>query len=153
MHHCCVEALVWVVGWQQQCCGARFRVGSSVRWSVRQHDVDNEWVSLILGSDWGQRIGFTEGHHDDEVDGVIEGMVTAISVVTCSRVSGRDPDSCSGGKVLVPKPGSGRLRSVQDADPWEPEPTEAEAGWSFEGWAVRLSGATFEEVITGPQRA
>lgn len=140
-----MDALVWLSSWQQQCCGEAFQVGSSVRWTVQRQDAGDEWAARILGPEWGRRIRFREEHHDDEVDGVISGTVSAIKVVTCDRVFGVDPQWPDEGQLMLPVNGSGRLRAVQIADPWEPEPSAADAGWSFDGWVVQLTQSTFDE--------
>jgi hypothetical protein len=152
--HVPVRTFVWVDSWQQQCCGDEFRVGSTVRWDVFPTKDEVGWVDSLLGPEWGARVGYWEDHHggrDDRGDGEkLEGAVRSIHVVTCERELktgvGRPP-----GGVWVPVPGSGRLRQVESADPWEPEPSNDDrpAGdspqwledpppWWFEGWIVEV---------------
>ena len=38
---------IWVDGWQMQCCGEPFRLGSQVAWTLRAADPDGLEVSLI----------------------------------------------------------------------------------------------------------
>jgi hypothetical protein len=136
---------VWIESWQQQCCGHDFRVGSRVRWEVRQNPDGDSWIDLLLGPRWSEKVGFTEDHHMDESDGVLTGVVAAINVVTCDRVPDDAPHLEGRGKVMVPVPGSGRLRTVDVADSWEPEPRDRPSGWSFDGWIVELESAEFEQ--------
>jgi hypothetical protein len=140
---------VWIESWQQQCCGDDFRVGSKVRWAVRQNPDGDEWIDLLLGPEWSKKVGFAEDHHLDENDGVLTGVVANISVVTCDRVLGDASQLGPRGNVLVPVPGSGRLRTVEAADCWEPEPRDRSAGWSFDGWIVELESAEFGQRQTG----
>ena len=138
-----VDAFVWVTSWQQQCCGADFGVGSSVRWQVRTSGGTDEWIELLLGPEWATTIRFAEDHHLDQADGVLTGTVSEINVVSCERVPGEAPKPRPTGKVMVPVPGSGRLRRVETAAPWEP----TDAGWSFDGWIVKLDAAHYEPGI------
>jgi Family of unknown function (DUF6578) len=135
---------VWIESWQQQCCGHDFRVGSTVRWEVRQHPGGHDWVRILLGTGWSEKVFFAEDHHTDESEGVLTGVVSHISVVTCDRVLGDAAQPEARGRVLVPVPGSGRLRTVEMADSWEPEPRDPSAGWSFDGWIVELEPAEFD---------
>ncbi len=144
-----MDAFVWIESWQQQCCGTDFGVGSTVRWDVKQNAENDEWIDLLLGPEWSGKVDFTEDHHMDESDGVLTGAVSEISVVTCDRVLGDVPQPGPRGKVMVPVPGSGRLRSVEVADRWEPEPDDTSGGWSFDGWIVGLKSAVFEQGLTG----
>jgi hypothetical protein len=132
-----VREFVWVDSWQQQCCGGNFAVGSMVNWHVRpQVDFDPEWVTRLLGDSWSGRVVHHEEHHDEVEWPTISGQVVSISVVTCAREAKQHGALAS---VLMPVPGSGRLRTVQVADPWEPEPPESRMlEESFEGWIVEL---------------
>jgi hypothetical protein len=48
---------------------------------------------------------------------------------------------------MVPVPGTGRLRRVETADRWEPEPRDLDGDWSFDGWIVKLDAARYEPDI------
>lgn len=139
--------MVWVDAWQQQCCGDEFKVGSVVRWTVGRH-VGAQWISETLGPEWDDRVSFSEERHFDQIDrelyGELCGTVSTITVVTTGHVKvPLDPDNPEGGAEYRPIPGSQRLRPVQEADPWEPDPPMS-AGWSFDGWIVELSDATYQ---------
>ncbi len=135
--HGLVDALVWVESWQQQCCGDGFGTGTSIQWQVRRNGDTDDWVELLLGAQWANRIGFIEDHHTADAGGMLTGVVSEIDVVTCDRVLGPK------GTDLVPVPGSGRIRRVEVADDWEPEPPGTDAGWSFDGWIVKVVDAQY----------
>lgn len=129
-----MRTFVWVDAWQQQCCGAEFGVGSTVTWTVKSQPDGAEWVGLLLGREWAERVEYHEEHHDDAEE-TVSGRVVSIRVVTCSRVG--EPQGA--GTSYVPVPGSGRLREVDVADPWEPEPPESQRfEESFDGWIVEV---------------
>jgi Family of unknown function (DUF6578) len=118
-------------------------VDSSVRWQAKTSDGADEWIELLLGPEWATTVRFAEDHHLDEADGVITGTVSEINVVICERVLGEAPKPGPSGKVMVPVPGSGRLRRVEIAHRWEP----TDAGCSFDGWIVKLDAAHYEPGI------
>jgi hypothetical protein len=62
-------------------------------------------------------------------------------------VVGDAPKPGPSGKVMVPVPRRGRLRPVETADRWEPEPRDLDAGWCFDGWIVKLDTAHYEPGI------
>jgi hypothetical protein len=138
-----VDAFVWVDSWQQQCCGEPFRVGSDVRWEVKRHEAAIDWLERLVGPEWSARIRYVEDHHGDEVDGLLTGEVAEIHAVTSGRVPGDVPGPGPVGTVYVPITGTGRLRRVAAADPWEFEPRETQTRWVFDGWVVRLTSAVF----------
>jgi hypothetical protein len=128
-----MRTFVWVDAWQQQCCGDEFEVGSTVTWDITRQP-DSEWVKLLLGDTWARRVEYREEHHDDASGSPLTGQVISIQVVTCSR----QPEQKGSGTVLTPVPGSGTLRQVQMADPWEPEHLDQVPMRSFDGWIVEL---------------
>lgn len=95
----------------------------------------SEWVKLLLGDAWAQRVEYHEEHHDDIEGPPLTGEVVSIQVVTCKR----RPEQDGSGRVLVPVPRSGALRHVHVADAWEPERTSGQLPMqSFDGWIVEL---------------
>jgi hypothetical protein len=50
---------IWVDGWQMQCCGEPFRLGSQVAWTLRAADPD--WLEAVLGAQ--QIVDAAEEHH------------------------------------------------------------------------------------------
>jgi hypothetical protein len=149
-----VGTFVWVESWQQQCCEDEFRVGSTVNWQVFPTNGEDDSVEILLGPEWGAKVRYWEDHHggrDDLGDGEkLLGVVRSIQVVTCDRElkveAGKPPSG-----MWLPVPGSGRLREVEFADPWEPEPPDDELPdddppqwstvpppWWFEGWIVEV---------------
>jgi hypothetical protein len=55
---------VWVEGWQMECCGESFRIGSTVSWTLTE--TDPELLETILGEERAAEIPFTEEHHGTE---------------------------------------------------------------------------------------
>ena len=133
-----MRTFVWVDAWQQQCCGDRFEVGSTVAWKVVPQAERDEWVEQLLGTVWANKVQFHEEHHNDVHD-EITGDVIAIHVITCHRtLHGHD-----GRQGWVPVPASGVLRSVEVADPWEPDRRLGGSGTvTFDGWIVELECAS-----------
>jgi hypothetical protein len=131
-----VNTFVWVDAWQLQCCGDDFRVDSDVTWTVVPQDGPDEWVELLLGAAWAERVRYHEEHHSDgDPEQGITGTVRSIREVTCRRT----PERQGSGEVLVPVPGSGVLTEVAVADSWGPEPPEELRGQvTFDGWIVEL---------------
>lgn len=129
-----VQTFVWVTAWEQQCCGDDFEVGSTVTWTVVKHDEPDEWVAQLLGPDWGGRVKYSEGHHDNEED-TVSGVVCAINEVRC----GRELQADGAGHVQVPIRGSGWLTEVSVADPWASRPSDDfRESMSFDAWIVEL---------------
>lgn len=135
-----MKTYVWVDAWQQQCCGEPFGVGSTVHWNVTPEDEVSEWTKKLLGEEWGRRVEFHEEHHtgEDEPTSSLSGLVKSIKVVTCDRELKENDGIGPKGLVWMPVPASGRLREVEVADPWEPEPNPEEHSTTFDGWIVEL---------------
>jgi hypothetical protein len=136
-----VRTYVWVEAWQQQCCGADFGVGSGVRWKVTPVEGRDGWVTTLLGPGWGDAVQYTEDHHgigDAARSLELAGVVRSIHEVTCDRVLGSPPPGGPHRQVWLPVPGTGRLRQVDDADPWTPEEQIDTPRQSFDGWIVEV---------------
>jgi len=135
-----VHSFVWVDSWQQQCCGDEFQVGSSVIWNVTRVKDSDDWITTLLGPNWGDRVQYAEDHHGvgDGPGHDLRGVVRSIRVVTCDRRPEHDPERSPNGRVWVAVPGSGRLRVVEVADTWEPEPPDGDPRRSFDGWVVEV---------------
>jgi hypothetical protein len=75
---------VWMDGWQMECCGDPFAIGSIVRWTVFTPP-DFEWLSAVLGDEGAHRIDGAEEHHGGEQGEMcsIEGAVRSIEAVFC----------------------------------------------------------------------
>jgi hypothetical protein len=115
-----------VDGWQMQCCGDPFSVGSAVEWSIAG-ELDVAFLASFLPRHEADRFTDAEEHHDGGV-GSLRGVVTGIDAVFCSYATER------AGSTMVPVEGSGLLVSCQTADGWEP----AEADRQFVGYGVDL---------------
>ena len=73
---------VWVDGWQLECCGTPFAVGSQV--SSMLKPVDREFLGPVLGHAEVALINDAEEHHGDAVDDPpVAGVVRSIQAVFC----------------------------------------------------------------------
>ena len=55
------EQRVWIDGWQMECCGAPFEVGSRVEWTCGTPDF--EWLSDALDDETPRSMDAAEDHH------------------------------------------------------------------------------------------
>jgi hypothetical protein len=119
---------VWVDGWQIQCCGAPFAVGSRVTWELSP-SVDRDYLGAVLGEAAVGRITDHEEHHGDALDAeTVAGVVQSIERVSCSYAPIDDRN------VTYPVEGSVVVTPAQAADGWEPETDELR----FVGYVVTL---------------
>lgn len=75
--------LVWVDGWQQECCPEPFVVGSQVEWEVASA-TDGDWLSREVGDELAAQVTHVEDRHELHVDGelrVVVGRVERIRMV------------------------------------------------------------------------
>jgi hypothetical protein len=128
-----VEITVWVDGWQMQCCGRPFAIGSEVSWTAR--DADHGWLTDVLGPDLAATVTMAEEHHDGDHGGdwvqTVHGTITSIAAVHCrhSPLPGADPE------VFHAVACSATLTPVDTADGWTPNHDELE----FTGYLVGLA--------------
>ena len=104
--------LVWVEGWQQQCCGEPFAVGGTVRWQLAGPGPGGLPVPPLAPAQPDLHVDAVEDHHGTRtVTRVVTGRVDAVRalVVQLAPVPGR-PHS------VAPVPASGRLRTVYRSD-------------------------------------
>lgn len=101
-------ALVWVDGWQLQCCGEMFRIGDEVRW-VAASDPDRRWLAETLGAGLAEQVEFREEHHQVEELGDravrLHGRVARIRAATDDANGSRWP----------PAPGTREINDVDTA--------------------------------------
>lgn len=128
-----MDLTVWVDGWQVQCCGEPFAVGSQVSWTLR--DVDSDWLRAVLG-DRAAGIDLAEEHHSDlsEEVTVASATVSGISAVHCRYAPSPGTDS----KVLHPVRDSGVVSEMTRADGWTPDRGDLR----FAGYLVDLVTVT-----------
>lgn len=69
--------VVWVDGWQMQCCGEPFSVGDTIRWTVGE-PLSTTHVGLIPSI--GIKVDHTEEHHGSATAAVV-GTVQSIRLV------------------------------------------------------------------------
>jgi hypothetical protein len=77
--------VVWMQGWEFECCGAPFEVGSQVRWLLGVADQAlRDRVTMDVGDEDGSRLTHYETHHgpdhDDELT-YVTGTVATIKAV------------------------------------------------------------------------
>ncbi|MEZ5096041.1 MAG: DUF6578 domain-containing protein [Nocardioides sp.] len=103
--------LVFVEGWQMECCGPAFEVGDHVEWMARRPS--EEWLAAVLDPGLARRIEHAEEHHHRELSEVypLRGRVRAIQAAY-----GRYAESPPGSRMLYPVPGSATLVEVSRAD-------------------------------------
>ncbi|MFG3439575.1 DUF6578 domain-containing protein [Nonomuraea sp. NPDC047897] len=122
--------IVWVDGWQLQCCGDPFGVGTRVSWRLRP--ADRGWLADVLGEAADDVQWAEERHGDAGTDGRrVEATVLAITAVRCRYAPVPDEDA------LYPVRGSGMLSVVKEADKWPP----GQGGLEFVGYLVNLDTA------------
>lgn len=107
--------MIWVDGWQMQCCGERFSVGTRVTWTLREPDAD--WLGTVLGPD--VQVDAAEEHHGGVPEGAPKttGKVRRIEAVHCGYAR---------------PPGAGR--TLYPADGW----TKGGGELKFAGYLVHL---------------
>ena len=117
---------VWYSGWEMQCCGDPFEVGSHIEWQTGSRD--SEWFESFLEPGEAARITDAVDHHGGQQRTVVglSGVVRTIDAVTCQY------ERLDGATVMTPVRRSGVLRSVPEADGWEREDDDA----MFVGYAV-----------------
>jgi hypothetical protein len=99
--------MIWVDGWQMQCCGEPFRLGSQVAWTLRAADPD--WLAATLGSDAQQAVDAAEDHHGGVPDDTVptRGRVRRIAAVHCRFAPEPGSDSpIQPGRLHLPSRGS-----------------------------------------------
>jgi hypothetical protein len=127
-----VRFVLWMDGWQMQCCGDPFEVGSKISWTLGNM-TGHAGLASTVGPDAAGRITHVEEHHGRLPDDLppTEGKVRAITSAFCRYA----PDAGHGrDKAHCPVPGSWVLQKVQKANGWEEEPS----GLRFNGYIVEL---------------
>jgi hypothetical protein len=121
--------MVWVDGWQMQCCGDPFSVGSRVSWTLGDADLD--WITTILAEGSRPGVDAAEDHHGGipEETPVTDGSVVRIAAVHCRFAPGADS------RALYPVQDSGVLAEVGSADGWVPDRGDLR----FTGYLVQLA--------------
>jgi len=120
---------IWVDGWQMECCGEPFSVGSEVAWTLGDHDPT--FLHLVLGSDGpASRVDAVEEHHGGvPADApATAGVVTAIRAVFARYA----PDA----GAVAPVPDSGWIVDVTTASGRSPTDTDHRR---FAGYLVTLT--------------
>jgi hypothetical protein len=111
-----VGRVIWITGWEMQCCGEAFRLGSTIEWPVSDPDVD--WLDLVLGPDAAEVTDAYDGHPTTGVPvRWLTGNVVSIAAVFCrwGPTPGGDP------QIHSPLRGSATVEVRSLANGWEPE--------------------------------
>ena len=108
--------VVWLDGWQMQCCGEPFSIGGRVSW-VLQPAGDPDFAAAVLGRELAGTITHREEHHreDSETAPRTTGTVRSIRAASCTYAP-RPAD----GNSWYPVPGSLSLVDKTAADGREP---------------------------------
>lgn len=124
-----MSVLIWVDGWQMQCCGERFAVGEAIAWRCVAPDL--EWFESVLGAGLARRIYAAEEHHD-QLSG--DHPTTHGTVVDIHAAFSRYAPLGADATTLYPVPGSAVLRHVPHSGGDEDPPPDAR----FNGWVVEV---------------
>jgi hypothetical protein len=74
---------VWVDGWQMECCGDPFAVGSTIAWRVSRVP-DDDFLGSVLGTGEASEVTASYEHHGDrEQMAGLTGVVRRIRAVFC----------------------------------------------------------------------
>ncbi|MFI7636200.1 DUF6578 domain-containing protein [Nonomuraea sp. NPDC049400] len=126
-----MEMTVWMDAWQMQCCGEKFRVGSTVEWTLGPAGQD--WLASVLG-EAAAEVDAREEHHggvSKETLGT-RGQVQSITAVHCRYAP--TPGADSG--TRYPVKGTQVLTAVESADRWTQKDHDE---LLFVGYLVRLA--------------
>ena len=124
-----MTVLIWVAGWQMQCCGEPFSVGDVVAW--RLDDPDPDWLGAALEPEMARRVAYAEERHSESPDDLPlrHGSVIAIHAAF-SEYAPISADSTA----LYPVKGSAIVREVPRADGRD----SIESSVIFNGYAVEV---------------
>src|SRR4051812_10198319 len=118
-------------GWQMQCCGTPFSVGSRVAWVAAQPDQD--YLASVLGDEVAARVSLAEEHHDDPPDSLLaEGVVRSIQAVRCRYA----PDGCGPQPTWYPVNGSATFTRLTTAAGQDGD----DGALQFVGYLIELEG-------------
>jgi hypothetical protein len=121
---------IWISGWEMECCGEPFAVGSTVSWNVVTPS-DVRRFTAVLGYATASAIEAVESHHgldDREEQGTVEGVVRSIDAVFCRN------EERAASETLYPVEGSAVRVSLSSAPRTEAAPQRLD----FVGYLVHL---------------
>jgi hypothetical protein len=103
-----VRLTVWVEGWQHECCGKPFGIGSTVSWTLAEPE--REYIDPLFRPELAVEIDREEDRHGMLVDFDAPETVGTVTAIRAVRVRyARDPDD---ERVLYPVPGSAELTDL-----------------------------------------
>ncbi|TLG75429.1 DUF6578 domain-containing protein [Culicoidibacter larvae] len=116
------EVIVWVDGWQMQCCGTAFNIGSIIEWKVSQVSYD---LSPI------EDLGVIDYYYDDHAYNNTVSVLSGEVVEICKVYHAYKLDEVNN----VYRPVSGKLEKFnQEADGWEVDYDS----WKFVAYLVKV---------------
>lgn len=125
---------IWVDGWQMECCGDPFEVGSVVAWRLFPVS-DLDFVTAVIGEEEARALTDREEHHDEPKADIVPRKlkIRSIRAAFCifAARSVQEP------KALSPVPGSGILESTTRADGFD----QGTQGRRFVGYVVEADEA------------
>jgi hypothetical protein len=126
------DRLIYVEGWQMECCGDAFATGSVVRWTLAP--ADHDFLDAVLGPALSADVTDAEEHHHDPATTSVQpfsGVVRSIRTVSCQYAK---PEGASS---LYPVANTAVLTEVTSTEATIP----AESGVVFLGWLVSVAPA------------
>lgn len=126
------ERLIYVGGWQMECCGERFSRGSLVHWTVAP--ADHDFLDSVLGEELSEKVTDAEEHHHDPAATAVQslsGVVRSIQAVSCQYAKP------SGASSLYRVENTAVLTEVSSTDD-----ARSTADLVFLGWLVSVASAT-----------
>lgn len=132
---------IWIDGWQMQCCGDAFSLGSKVSWHGHAV-VDREFLGSFLDRSDVEVIEYSQEHHGAEDGDLvrIEGNVVSIAVVSC-----RYEPTTADPMMHVPVEDSGTIEPLTSATGWEENRDDDR---QFVGYVVELVDGEVSETST-----
>ena len=128
---------VWMSGWEYECCGEPFALGSEVEWWLLPiSPEDREFYGGPLGADVADGLTQKVAHHGVALADPVKPVSTRGRVASIDAVYWAVSSLGYGVMSFYPVPGSAVLRSVGTSD--DPEP-EAVGNLDLEGYIVELT--------------
>ncbi len=103
--------VVWIDGWQQECCGDPWSIGSTVSWTLAE--ADDDYLAPLFPPESEVVVDRAEEHHG----GLTEDAPSTSGIVVAIRgVQLRYEPSPGDPRTLYPVPGSAHLTPLTRSD-------------------------------------
>jgi hypothetical protein len=108
--------VVWLDGWQVECCGEPFAIGSRVAWTLDER-VDRAWLATVLGEALAATVTHAQEHHGNlpEDAPATDAVVTRVRAVSCEYAPA---PAGSDGRTHVAVPGTRVVVELHDVRGW-----------------------------------